>query len=103
MKNASMLYKNRNKSRENETDRSKIKIESINVGLGAELMDKKLNSYIELESQIKAIQIKKNVKKINLSRTKSEKISEKKQRLMKTYRKGKANGTVYVPLTREKA
>ena len=92
-----------NKSRENVTDRREIKIESINVGLGAEIMDKKLNSYIELESQIKVIQIKKIVKKINLSRTKLEKISEKKQRLKKTYRKGKANGTVYAPLTREKA
>ena len=60
MKNASMSYKNRNKSRENETDRNEIKIESINVGLEAEMMDKKLNSYIELESQIKAIQIKEN-------------------------------------------
>ena len=60
MKNAPMPDKNRSKSRENETDRSEIKIESMKGGLGAEMMDKKLNSYIGLESQIKAIQIKEN-------------------------------------------
>ena len=58
IKNASMSYKNRNKSRENETDINEIKIVSINVGLEAKIMDKKLNSYIGLESQIKTIQIK---------------------------------------------
>ena len=58
MKNAPMPDNNRNKSRENEADRSEIKIESMNGGLGAGMMDKKLNSYIGLESQIKAIQIK---------------------------------------------
>ena len=60
MKNAD---KNRSKSRENGTDRSEIKIESMKGGLGAEMMEKKLNSYIGLESQIqevKAIQIKEN-------------------------------------------
>ena len=60
MKNAD---KNRSKYRENGTDRSEIKIESMKGGLGAEMMEKKLNSYIGLESQIqevKAIQIKEN-------------------------------------------
>ena len=60
MKNAD---KNRSKSRENGTDRSEIKIESMKGGQGAEMMEKKLNSYIGLESQIqevKAIQIKEN-------------------------------------------
>ena len=60
MKNAPMPDKNRSKSREIGTDRSEIKIESMKGGLGAEMMDKKLNSYIGLESQIKAIQIKEN-------------------------------------------
>ena len=60
MKNESMPDNNRNISRENETNRSEIEIESINCGLGAEMMDKKLNSYIGLESLIKAIQIKGN-------------------------------------------
>ena len=62
MKNAPMPDNNRNKSRENETDRSEIKIKSINGRLGAEMMDNKLNSYIGLESQIKAIQFKENCK-----------------------------------------
>ena len=67
MNNAPMPDKNRSKSRENGTDRSEIKIESMKGGLRAEMMDKKLNSYIGLvdsyiglESQIKAIQIKEN-------------------------------------------
>ena len=60
LKNAPMPDNNRNKSRENETGRSEIKIESIYGGLGAEMMDKKLNSYIGLESQIKATKIKEN-------------------------------------------
>ena len=60
MKNAPMSNNNRNKSRENETDRSEIKIKLMNGGQGAEMMDKKLNSYIGLESKIKAIQIKEN-------------------------------------------
>ena len=60
LNNAPMPDNNRNKSSENETDRSEIKIESIYGGLGAEMMDKKLNSYIGLESQIKAIKIKEN-------------------------------------------
>ena len=51
---------NRNKSRGNETDRTEIKIKSMNGRLGAEMMDKKLNSYIGLENEIKAIQIKEN-------------------------------------------
>ena len=63
MKNAPMPDKNRSKSRENGTDRSEIKIESMKGGLGAEMMDKKLNSYIGLESQIKAIQITENCEK----------------------------------------
>ena len=58
MRNESMPDNNRNKSRENENDRSEIKIESIYGGLGTEMMDKKLNSNIGLESKIKAIQIK---------------------------------------------
>ena len=40
MKNAD---KNRSKSRENGTDRSEIKIESMKGGLGAEMMEKKLD------------------------------------------------------------
>ena len=60
MRNESMPDNNRNKSRENENDRSEIKIESIYGGLGTEMMDKKLNSNIGLESEIKAIQIKEN-------------------------------------------
>ena len=67
MNNAPMPDKNRSKSRENGTDRSEIKIESMKGGMRAEMMDKKLNSYIGLvnsyiglESQIKAIQIKEN-------------------------------------------
>ena len=60
MKNAYMLDNKRNKSRKNETDRSEIKIESINGGLGTEMMDKKLNSNIGLEKEIKTIQIKEN-------------------------------------------
>ena len=63
MKNAPIPDNNRNKSRKNDADRSEIKIESIYGGLGAEMMDKKLNSYIGLESQIKAIQIKENQSK----------------------------------------
>ena len=51
MKNASLSKNNKNKSRENETDSSEIKIESINGGLGAGMIDKKFNSYIGLESQ----------------------------------------------------
>ena len=60
MKNAPMPDNNRNKSRENEADRSENKIDSIYGGMGAETMDKKLNSYTGLENQIKAIQIKEN-------------------------------------------
>ena len=60
MRNESMPDNNRNKSRENENDRSEIKIESIYGGLGTEMMDKKLNSNIGFESEIKAIQIKEN-------------------------------------------
>ena len=60
MRNESMPANNRNKSRENENDRSEIKIESIYGGLGTEMMDKKLNSNIGIESKIKAIQIKEN-------------------------------------------
>ena len=60
MKNAQMPDNNRNKSRENETDRSEIKIKSVNGRLEAGMMDKKLNSYFGFISQIKAIQIKEN-------------------------------------------
>ena len=60
MRNESMPDNNRNKSRENENDRSEIKIESIYGGLGTEMMDKKLNSNIGLESEIKAIQNEEN-------------------------------------------
>ena len=40
MKNASMPDNIKNKSRENETDRSEIKIEWLYGGLRAEMMDK---------------------------------------------------------------
>ena len=62
MRNSPMPDNNRNKSRENEADRSEIKLESMNGKLEAEMMDKKLNSYMELESHITAIQIKENCK-----------------------------------------
>ena len=54
---APMPENNRNTSMENETASSGIKSESINDGLGAEMIDKNFSSYIGLESQIKAIQI----------------------------------------------
>ena len=105
MENAAIPENNRNKSRENETDSSEIKSGSINDRLGADMIDKKFDFNTGLENLIKAIQIKesceenhiqikKAVKKINLSRTKAEIISEKKQRLKKVNGIGKVNGTL---------
>ena len=72
MKNASLPENNRNKSRQDETDRSENKMESIIDRLRAEMIDTKLSSYNGLERQIKAIPIK-AVKRTNHNRTKSEK------------------------------
>ena len=55
MKNASKPEKDRNKSRENQTDSSEIKSESINDILRVDIINKKFDSYIGLGSQIKAI------------------------------------------------
>ena len=83
MKNAAIPENNRNKSRENETDSSEIKSESINDVLGADMIDKKFNSNIGLESQIKAIQIKEiceaNQSKQNQSRNNIRKEAEIKE------------------------
>ena len=83
MKNAAIPENNRNKSKENETDSSEIKSESINDRLGADMIDKKFNSNIGLESQIKAIQIKEsceeNQSKHNQSRNNIRKDAEIKE------------------------
>ena len=60
---------NRDKPRKNETDSIEIKIQSIYGVLRAEMIGKKFNSYIGLESLIKAIQIKENIISQNLSVT----------------------------------
>ena len=99
MKNASKPDNNRNNSRENETDSSEIKSESINGRLRAEIKDKTFNSYIGLESQIKAINCEENQSKQNQIRKYIRKEAEIKK---KVDGKRKANGHLYALLTREK-
>ena len=81
---------NRNKARETETDSSEIRNESINGRLGAEMKDdKKLNSCIVLENQIKANQIKENSEANQSKQNQIRKDIRKKQRLKKIEGKGK--------------
>ena len=101
MKNAPMPDNNRNKCRENGTERSEIKIESIYGGLGAEMMDKKLNSYIGFESHTKAIKIKENSEENQYKESQIRKDISKKQGLKKMDGIGNVNGTLYALLTRE--
>ena len=104
VKNAPMPDNIRNKSRENETDRSEIKIESKNGRLGAEMMNKKLIFYIGIKSEIKAIQIKENCEENQSKKSQARKDIRKEAGviLKKKDGIGKVNGTLCALLTREK-